>query len=82
MNTFEEAVRHIYDWQHCNTDSFYNGLCTLWMKADVSNKRRLEQGFPFLGKAMAAWNEADNYGEDLFREHGLGLEFSERLQRV
>lgn len=82
MDTFEKAVEQIYNWQHCNTDSFYNNLCTLWMKADGSNKRRLQHGFPYLAEAMDAWNAAGNYGEDLFKAHGLGIGFVEELERI
>lgn len=66
MDTYENAVRQIYHWQHNNTNSFCNGLCSLWQKADDSNKARLAHAYPNLALAMVAWDCAGNGGEDLF----------------
>ena len=66
-----EWIRHIYAWQHYDSNSFFNGLCKLYMKADSGNSRRLDIGFPGIEEAFSLWNSAGDNGDDLFRSHGL-----------
>lgn len=69
--TYEEAVLEIYRWQYDNTDSFYNGLITLFQKADTTNREKLFSAFPNLGSAYLDWCLAPFNGKALFIKHGL-----------
>ena len=69
--TFKDAVREVYFWQYSNTGCFNQQLLNLFQKADPSNKQKLAGAFPELYDALSAWEAAGDYGNDLFREHGL-----------
>ena len=70
MNSIEDAIKELFYWQHSNTGSFYNGLCSLYRKADALNRLRLSEGFHFLALAMLMWDSAGDDGNDLFRQWG------------
>jgi len=67
----KRAVGHIYDWQYNNTGSFFNLLCTLIQKADPQNKEKISQSFPLLVMAMVMWDDAGDFGNELFRRYGF-----------
>lgn len=69
--TLKEAVTELYFWQYSRTGSFHNYLYDLLQKADESNKQKLAEGFPTEREALQMWEEAGDYGNDLFRVYGL-----------
>ncbi len=71
MDTFEDAVWQIWIWQHSNNHSFFSELLTLFRKADVSNRAKLGTVWPMLPIAMAAWDNAEENGEALFRQFNI-----------
>lgn len=74
MNTdprYVKAVAQVYDWQHGGT-SFYCKLFDLFQKADSENRARLTIAFPIQARALDDWGKAGDYGNDLFKEHGIG----------
>jgi hypothetical protein len=44
---------------------------TLFKKADPTNKRKLATAYPEMAKALQMWEEAGDYGNDLFRRYNL-----------
>ena len=69
----KRAVKELYFWQmnRERATNFHAQLYDLFGKADVNNKHRLSMGFPHEFTAIQMWNEAGDYGNDLFREFGL-----------
>lgn len=67
----EDAILEVYYWQYSKTSSFYNQLCDLYMKADSNNKGKLTGAYPEICIALNMWMNAGDYGNDLFREHGI-----------
>jgi len=65
------AIREIYFWQFSNTGCFNQQLLDLFGKADFNNRAKLRLAYPELYEAWIEWNNAGDYGNDLFREHGL-----------
>ncbi len=72
MKTLDiDIVEKLYFWQHNRTECFSDHLFDLFKKADHVNVRRLASAFPGHYAALMAWEEAGNYGEDLFKKYGL-----------
>ena len=69
--TNKEAVREVYFWQHSRSDCFNQLILDLFAKADSKNQQKLAFVYPELFDAWSAWQTAGDYGNDLFREHGL-----------
>ena len=68
-----KAVKELYYWQDNKGEgtNFHSLLYTLFQKADSENRIKLGVGFPNEHYALHLWNEAGDYGNDLFREYGL-----------
>lgn len=75
MENLTEQVMQLWDWQHGGT-SFSCQLYALFQKADSENKARLAMAFPDHWKALLAWNDAGDNGNDLFRYYGVHNEES------
>lgn len=72
MDRLKFAIKELYFWQYNNGGTnFHAMLYTLIQKADLENKRRLALGFPEEVEALEMWEQAGDYGNDLFREYGL-----------
>lgn len=71
MTTYNDAVRELYFWQYSNTGCFHNMLFSLMQKADTDNYAKLEIAFPEEAEAYYQWCKSDDYGNELFRQHGL-----------
>lgn len=69
--TYEEAVKEVYYWQYENNGSFYNMLLFLFQKADGYNQHKLGVAYPSLYLAYLDWCVAGEYGNELFKKHGL-----------
>lgn len=77
FETFEDGVRNFWLWQYGSPsvqDSFAILLIDLYRKADAGNKRALASLWPNLALVNAAWEQAGDDGNDLFREFGHPLE--------
>lgn len=68
---YKLAVQDCYAWQYKPTNSFYQCLFTMFQKADRSNRNKLAIAFPFHYQVFQDWNEAAEYGNELFKKHGL-----------
>ena len=68
---YEKAVKELWAWQDSNTGCFHNMLFTLIQKADPVNKSKLQELYPDEYQAWIDWSMAGDYGNDLFRKHGL-----------
>lgn len=66
-----KAVEQLFYWQCSRTNSFSDMLFDLFQKADADNRFRLSIAFPNHAAALDDWNEAGDYGNDLFRKHGF-----------
>ena len=72
-NELETAVKELYFWQHDRyATNFHAKLYELFQKADVNNKAKLAGAYPNEAKALELWNEAGNYGNDLFEQYSWG----------
>ena len=80
--TYEEAVREVYFWQYSNSGCFHNQFFDLFCKADHINRAKLSLGFPEEASAFAAWNLAADFGDELFREHGLMKDERKKNERT
>jgi len=68
----KKAVTELYFYEKTRTaGGFMTQLFQLIQKADSDNKARIRMGFPNEVEAMELWNNAENYGDDLFKEYGL-----------
>lgn len=82
MISYKDAVRAVYSWQYRNSDTdgelpvmspgFYELLVHLYKKADGSNRRIISNGWPHVAQAVKDWDNAGDFGNDLFREHKIG----------
>jgi len=61
----------VWCWQYSNTGSISQQVCSLWMKADFENRRRLELGFPEICAAMSEWYQSENPDELLDKWMGF-----------
>jgi hypothetical protein len=73
-NNEEFWIEQIYLWQY-NTErmeTFYYHLILAYKSADFHNRIMIGTAYPSLHKAMSMWNEAGNYGDDLFVKYKVG----------
>lgn len=70
---YKKAVKELYSWQYNKGEgsNFHSILYSLFQKADLVNRMKLERGFPDESKALNDWYRAECYGDALFAEHGL-----------
>jgi hypothetical protein len=69
--SYEDAVRELFFYTRGTAGGFYSMLFDLFAKADSDNQARLAQGFYNEHQAFKKWQASGDYGNDLFREHGL-----------
>ena len=67
----EKVVKNLYYWQYSNKNSFSDMLFILFQKADSENLLKLKKGFELEFLCLLEWYNADDNGNDLFREYGL-----------
>ena len=72
-NQAQKAAQALYDWQYCNSNSFFNMLFTLISKADPNNRSRLEDAFPFEVSAYLEWCNTPT-PEEFYEKYGLASE--------
>ncbi len=67
-----DAIKELYFYKVTNTcGSFNSALFALISKADANNLDKLFRIYPEFVMAVRLWNEAGDYGNDLFRKYGL-----------
>jgi hypothetical protein len=66
-----EAIRELYFYKQGTAGGFQTALFDLFFRADEENKKRLAFGFPGHYLALQMWEASGDYGNDLFRKHGL-----------
>jgi hypothetical protein len=73
---YEMALKNFFFFQEGqaageNPSWFDSMLYQLIWKADMVNLRRIEEGFPEHVAVFKDWQQAGDFGRDLFRKHGL-----------
>ena len=68
-----EAIEYLHVWQHDNSNnpSFSSMLYTMFGKADMSNRSRLDKAFPLEAEAYRLWHLSEEGGDALFKQYGL-----------
>lgn len=62
-----EPIAQLYQWKYqYDPSNFVCQLYDLFKKADRQNFARLANGFPLHARALQLWEQAGNFGNDLF----------------